>query len=68
MNANKVARGNDTSKKKTANAAIVFFFQDGLPSRLLLQTSFPFAIGTNSTTSGRGNERGEGEGVTEALP
>jgi len=50
MNDNKVARSNDTSKKKTIAALVVFGMIITFP--LAISDKHAFAIGTNSTTSG----------------
>jgi hypothetical protein len=50
MNDNKVARSNDTSKKKTIAALVVFGMIIAFP--LAISDKPAFAIGTNSTTSG----------------
>jgi len=50
MNDNKVARSNDTSKKKTIAALVVFGMIIAFP--LFVTDKHAFAIGTNSTTSG----------------
>ena len=50
MNDTKVARGNDTSKKKTIAALFVFGTIIAFP--LAISDKPAFAIGTNSTTSG----------------
>ncbi|MGB7955115.1 MAG: hypothetical protein WCF23_14145, partial [Candidatus Nitrosopolaris sp.] len=50
MNDPKVARGNDTSTKKTIAALVVFGIIIAFP--LAISDKPAFAIGTNSTTSG----------------
>jgi hypothetical protein len=50
MNENKEARSNDTSKKKTIAALVVFGMIIAFP--LAISDKPAFAIGTNSTTSG----------------
>ena len=52
MNDPKVARGNDTSTKKTIAALFVFGTIIAFP--LAISDKPAFAIGTNSTTSGTG--------------
>lgn len=50
MNDNKVARSNDTSKKKTIVALVVFGMIIAFP--LAISDKPAFAVGTNNTTSG----------------